>query len=444
MSTYLSMIHSADIIKKDLTHIWHPCAQMKDFEQCPPLIVHQAHGSYLETNQGQVIDALSSWWCKSLGHGHPAIIAAITQQLSKFEHVIAANTTHPSLAKLGEKLTEVTHKQHVFFASDGSSAVEIALKLTLHANQIKGTAHRNEFISLSNSYHGETLATLSVSDIGLYKKPYEGFGARCHFIDNIPYVSGVNDPLWHNAELNWNAIYPKLEQIKQNCCALIIEPIVQGSGGMRCYSAHFLKQLAEWAKKNAIYIIADEIMTGIGRTGKWLACEHAGIDADLICLSKGLTSGSIPLSCVLIDHSIYEMFYDDYSKGNSFLHSHTYSGNALAVSAALATLNVIESEGIIEQAQTLGNFMLDCFNQIARETGKLTNIRSIGAIVAADMVNRDNKRLSFSFYQEALKRGALLRPLGNTLYWLPPLNTSTQTIVKLAEITLNSLYAVYN
>ena len=416
---------------------------MKDFEQCPPLVVHKAKGSYLYTDQGVIIDALSSWWCKSLGHGHPAVLSAMKKQMNRFEHIIAANTTHPLLAELGEKLADISKKQHVFFACDGSSAVEIALKLALHANQVKGRNHRNEFISLKNSYHGETLATLSVSDLGLYKKPYEGYGVKCHFIDPLPYVSSVDDPIWKDADTCWQSVVTELEKIKTNVCALIIEPIIQGAGGMLCYSGDFLKKLANWAKKNDIYVIADEIMTGMGRTGKWLACHHADINPDLICLSKGLTSGAMPLSCVLIDNAIYQLFYDDYEHGHSFLHSHTHSGNALAVSAALATIKVLESEDINQQATELGYLMQQKFMQIANETKKLTNIRSIGGMVAGDMMALKNRRVGNELYQEALKRGALLRPLGRTLYWLPPLNTENQTIDKLAEITLNSIYAVY-
>ncbi|MBA2710039.1 MAG: adenosylmethionine--8-amino-7-oxononanoate transaminase [Tatlockia sp.] len=432
------------LIDKDLRHIWHPCAQMKDFEICPPVIINQAKGSYLYTDKGPLIDAGSSWWCKSLGHGHPAVVAAIKAQLDSFEHVIGANTTHRLLAEFGEKLMEISKRQHVFFASDGSSAVEIAMKLALHANQLKGQPHRTEFIALANSYHGETLGALSVSDLGLFKKPYEGYGVKCHFLDELPYVSDKNDPLWTDASNCWPTILAKLNKIKETACALIVEPIVQGASGMRIYSADLLKKLGTWARENNIYLIADEIMTGMGRTGEWLACHHADIEADLICISKGLTSGSLPLSCVLIDNPIYELFYDDYDKGKSFLHSHTFSGNALAVSAAMATIKVMEEEKINEQAEKLGVFMQQQFQQIAESSGNLINIRTVGAIVAGDLVANGKKRIGYQLYQEALSRGALLRPLGNTLYWLPPLNTDHQTIEKLAEITLNSINAIYD
>lgn len=438
------MVNVEQLIAKDLKHVWHPCAQMKDFETCPPIVIDRAKGSYLYTDRGPLIDAISSWWCKSLGHGHPAIIAAIEKQLQCFEHVIGANTTHPNMAELAEQLSDITGKQHVFFASDGASAVEIAMKLAMHAAQLKGHKNKNQFIALRNGYHGETLGTMGVSDLGLYKKPYEAFSIPCYFIDNIPYVSGTDDPLWQCADHYWEPIVKHLDRISEHVCALILEPIVQGAGGMLCYSADFLQKISSWAKSKDIYLIADEIMTGWGRTGQWLACEHAKVNPDLICLSKGMTSGSIPLSCVMLDNSIFNLFYDDYHKGNSFLHSHTYSGNPLAISAALATIKTIREEQIIDKARQLGDVMTTYLTQIAKLSGRLCNVRGIGSVVAADLTAVGDYRIGNEVYQQALKYGALIRPIGRTLYWLPPLNTDHETIGKLAEITLNSIKAAYD
>jgi adenosylmethionine-8-amino-7-oxononanoate aminotransferase len=437
------MVNVEQLIANDLKHIWHPCSQMKDFERYPPLVIERAQGSMLYTNKGPLIDAISSWWCKSLGHGHPAVVSAINTQLHRFEHVIGANTTHPDLVELGVHLSALTKKQHVFFASDGATAVEIAMKLAIHANQIKGFKEKNEFIALKNGYHGETFGTMSVSDLGIYKAPYGGFGVPCTFIDNIPYLNDKTDPLWNNCETHWSSIEIQLNRLRDKTCAVILEPIIQGAGGMLCYSADFLKRIASWAKSNGIYLIADEIMTGIGRTGKWLACDHAEINPDLICLSKGLTSGSLPLSCVMIDTEIFDLFYDDYNSGNSFLHSNTYSGNPLAVSAALATIKTIYEEHLIEKATLLGDEMFHSLQEVASITGKLNRVRGIGPVVAADLVNTANPRIGMEVYQQALALGALIRPMGNTLYWLLPLNTEKETVVKLAEITLNSIRAAY-
>lgn len=440
-------MHTADdkLIQRDLDHVWHPCTQMKDFEQVPPLIVQQAKGSYLQTNQGPIIDAISSWWCKSLGHGHPEVIAAIQQQLKRFEHVIGANTTHPILVELAEYLAELTGKQHVFFASDGSCAVEIAMKLALQAQQLRGHPERNQFIALENGYHGETLATLTISDLGLYKAPFQTFDTHPSMLQSIPYLHSSNDPLWANCETAWPIVLRQLERLKDQTCAIIFEPIIQGAGGMRIYSADFLAKLASFAKENGIYLIADEIMTGMCRTGKWLASEHASIAPDIICLSKGLTSGTIPFSCTLVDNDIYTLFYDDYEKGKSFLHSHTFSANALGASAALATLGVMTRDDMNHQAQALGAQMVQYFSAVATQSGQLENIRHLGAIVAADLKPHPHyARVGFQVYQQALRQGALIRPLGNTLYWLPPLTTDEQTIMKLAEITLNSIEKTYS
>lgn len=440
---FFSMSIFEQLIARDRQHIWHPATQMKDLESYPPLVIESAKGPWLYTDQGKIIDAISSWWCKSLGHGHPAVTQAIREQLACFEHVITANTTNVPIVELAELLTKITGKQHIFFASDGSSAVEIALKLALQANQIKGKGDKQAFIALKNAYHGETMAALSVSDLGVYKKPFEAFSLPCYFIDNIPYVSGREDPLWASCEALWPAIQQQLDAIPENVCAIIVEPLMQGAGGMLCYSADFLKRLALWAKARDIYFIADEIMTGLGRTGQWLACEHAGIEADMICLSKGLTSGALPMSVVMIDAAIYDLFYADYDAGKSFVHSHTYSGNPLAASAALATLKVMQAVNIPEKAQALEATMLKEFQAIAKNTAAISNIRALGGIVAGDLASNGKPRLNRQLAAAALNLGALLRPIGNTLYWLPPLNVEPEVISELAEITQKALGRLY-
>jgi adenosylmethionine-8-amino-7-oxononanoate aminotransferase len=437
------MVNTEELIQKDIQHIWHPCTQMKDFEDFPPIVVHGAKGNYLFTNHGQLIDGISSWWCKSLGHGHPNVITAIKKQLDQFEHVISANTTHPLAVELAETLRKITGKQHSFYASDGSSAVEIAMKLAVHATQLKGYKTKNQFVSLKNGYHGETLGTLAVSDLGLFKAPYHSLGINSFIINEIPYVSNQEDPYWHNCENHWSIIKKELDNISDQVCAIILEPIVQGAGGMLCYSQDLLRKISSWAKQNDVFLIADEIMTGIGRTGEWLACQHAKVEPDIICLSKGLTSGSIPFSCVMIDHEIFDLFYSDYDAKKSFLHSHTYSGNPLGVAAALATINTIQNENLIEHARNLGSVMFAQMQQIAQSCGFLTNVRGIGAITAADLIDAPKQRIGYEIYKSAISMGALIRPIGNTVYWLPPLNTDEKIIMNLAEITLNSIQEAY-
>lgn len=431
-------------LEKDHRYIWHPCSQMKDYESFKPLHVVQASGSYLQLQNGKkIIDAISSWWCKSLGHGHPGLKKAIQQQIEKFEHVLLVNTTNDTIINLSEKLASLTQTlDKVFYAGDGSSAVEIALKMSLHAQKIKGNQHKRSFLALQNGYHGETTGAMSVSDLGLYRDPYREMFFDTTYLSPLPYVAGIGDALWRDCGMIWKDIEKKLNACADDTAAVIVEPIVQGAGGMKIYSQDFLYRLRKWTKEKNIYLIADECMTGIGRTGKMLACQHANIEPDFLCLSKGLTSGWLPFSAVLTTQPIYDLFYDDYSSGNSFLHSHTYSGNTLGASVALAVLNIIEKEKLSERAADLGLLMQKHMQEISEETQQLKNVRTLGAIVAADLVNENNQpRLGYEVYKQAVERGALLRPLGDTLYWLPPLNVEESTLLELKRITKQAILA---
>lgn len=429
---------SFSLIERDLKHIWHPCSQMKDYESFKPALIKRAQGSFIELTDGsKLIDATSSWWCKTLGHSHPRLLAALLEQSESFEHVIFANTTHTKIVKLSEKLCALTDSLNkVFYAGDGSCAVEIALKMSIHSRQITGNTERRHFIALKNAYHGETLGTLSVSDLGIYKDAYQPLLFDSFFIENIPYVTSKNDPTWKDCSEYWPRIEAQLAPYADTTTALIVEPILQAAGGMKIYSQDLLKRLRNWCRYNDVHLIADEIMTGLGRTGKMLACDYANIEADFLCLGKGLTAGCLPFSAVLTSDAIYEKFYDDYENGKSFLHSHTYSGNALAASIALETLTIIEEENICAQANQIGEYMLTLMKDVATKTQQLKNVRQIGAMVAADLICDDPKRrLGFEVYQQATKLGALLRPIANTIYWLPPITTDSETLNLLAEIT---------
>ena len=426
--------------EKSLKHIWYPCSQMKDYEEFRPLVIKAAKGSYIELADGKkLLDAISSWWCKSLGHNHPRLKKAIIDQIEKFEHVILANTTHELIVNLSQELATLMPKlSKVFYAGDGSCAIEIAMKMSLHSRYINGDVKRNRFITLKDSYHGETIGALSVSDIGLYKAPYNTMLFQPYIIDMIPYVHSIYDPLWNDCSEKWDMLEKSLETYIDSTTALIVEPIVQGAGGMKIYSKDFLNRLAKWAKKHNIHLIADEIMTGIGRTGKMLACQHAEIIPDFICLAKGLTSGWMPFSAVLTTDDIYNKFYDDFSSGKAFLHSHTYSGNALGVAVALETLNIIKEERL--HTRDINHIMLKNMYEIKDKTGRLKNVRGIGGIVAADLIPNDKTpRLGYLIYQAAIKAGILLRPLGNTIYWLPPLNITDEEIEELKNKTMQVL-----
>lgn len=420
---------------------WHPGAQMKDYEKFKPLAIKRAYGSYLELINGQkVIDATSSWWCKLLGHNHPLLQKAALAQIEKFEHVLFAHTTHDTIVQLAQKLTSLAPGLNkVFYAGDGSSAVEIALKMSVHTRYLLQQKQRHHFIALKNGYHGETTGALSVSDLGLYKKPYTPLLFSAIFIEPA-YVRDLEDPVWLNAEEHWLKTEKILAPYAHTTTALILEPIIQGAAGMKIYSADFLARLIAWAKAHDIHIIADEIMTGIARTGKMLACEHASIQPDFVCLSKSLTAGWLPFSVVLTTDVIYQLFYDDYAEGRSFLHSHTYSGNALGASLALATLNIIEEDNLCAKAQALQAILYAYMKEIADKSQTLRNVRAIGGIVAADIIHGDGR--NHLLYQKAAEMGALIRPIGNTLYWLPPLTISAETLRDLKEITLKALLSL--
>jgi adenosylmethionine---8-amino-7-oxononanoate aminotransferase len=427
------IIYMSNFKELDLAHIWHPCMTIPSIKEYPPFVVNSAQGVYLYTDRGQIIDGIASWWCKSLGHRHPKVVAAIKTQLDKFEQVMMTNSTSELMLDFAQTLAKVTGKDKVLFASDGSSAVEIALKLALHAAQMRAEPWRQKFIALENGYHGETFATMAVSDLGRFKDPYKNINLECNFLRGLPYVSGKHDPLWQDCAAYWPNIEKQLVKYAKDSCALILEPIVQGSCGMRIYSADFLRRLANFARDNGIYLIADEIMTGCMRTGTWLALEHAGISADMICLSKGLSSGSLALSTVSVDDNIYKLF--EHEQENAFLHSHTFGGNPLSLAAGLATLQTLAQENFLTQVSYLETKMAALFADCAHDSGKITNIRSIGAIIAGDLIDIDVK----SFASIALNLGALLRPIGNTLYWLPPFIINDDVLEKLANITLQAL-----
>lgn len=429
-----------------LANNWHPCTQMKDYLHYPPLYVASASGSVLTLKNGQkVIDAISSWWCCSLGHSHPRLKNALSQQADHFAHVIFANATHAPIIHLGQKLAALCPGLNkAFYASDGSCAVEIALKMSLQIRKIQGNKHRLRVMALQNSYHGETLLALAASDIGIYRKTFEEILPDVNFLQGLPYLNSTEDPLWSDCAALWPTLQAQLDAQRATLTAIIVEPIVQGAGGMRIYSADFLRRLRAWTLQNDVHLIADEIMTGLGRTGLRLACEHAQIKPDFLCLGKGLTAGWLPMSVVLTTTENYNYFYDDYAVGKTFFHSHTHSGNALAAAVAVECLNILEEENHYKKVQMLSTELLTRLQNIAAKTHVLQNVRGIGAMVAADLLPKlDQPRIAYHIAQRATQMGVLLRPLGNTIYWLPPYTINDAELDKMSTITLQAIQEVY-
>lgn len=407
---------------------------MKDYLSFPPLNISSASGDFLFTKDSKkIIDIVSSWWCKSLGHGNVRIREAVYRQSKKFEHVILANTTNESIQNLSETLCLLCDMDKAFYGSDGSTAVEIALKMSIQAHYVAGNIKKNKVAYLQNSYHGENIFIHSVSDLSLYSKPYADLSKKNIKLDKIEYISNINE----KKKLNyWKEIEKKLEKNKERLASIIVEPIVQGAAGMKIYSPNLLSKLSKWAKKNNVYLIVDEVMTGLGRTGKTLASNYAKIKPDFICLMKNLTAGWLPLSVVLTKNKIYQKFYDDYETGKAFMHSNTFSGNALGVAAASEVLKIYKEENLFERVEKDSYKLTDILKNVNEKLNCFENIRGIGFIAAADLKSKifNKKRWGYEIYQEAVKLGLLLRPLGDTIYLLPPFNVKDSTLEMANEI----------
>jgi len=400
----------------DLDYIWHPCTQMKDHEFLPLIPIQKAKGVYLYDFDGNsYIDAISSWWVNIFGHSNDFINSKVKEQLDTLEHVILAGFTHKPAIDLAKKLVEITPKnlEKVFFADNGSSAVEVALKMSYHYFRNNGKV-KDVFLSLTNSYHGETIGALSVGDVELYKDTYKPL-----LIKNMQ-TPVPKEKTKEATEVALEALEEILQKNSDSISAFILEPLIQGAGNMHMYSSDYLKGARELTKKYNVHMILDEIMTGFGRSGSMFACEQANIEPDFLCLSKGLTGGYLPLSVVLTTNDIYGAFYCDYSEHKAFLHSHSYTGNPLACSAALATLELFEKENTIEKNRELSKYMGMWLKKLSK-LDSVENCRQTGMVAALDIKGyKAEDRIGLKVYQYALSKGVLLRPLGNTIYFMPP------------------------
>ncbi len=435
-----------EIRQRDLAVLWHPTTQMKDHEWLQLLPVKSGQGVWLEDMQGKrYIDAISSWWVNLFGHANPHISAAVSEQAGLLEHVILAGVTHEPAVRLAEKLVEITPLglERVFFADSGSSAVEISLKMSFHYWRNIGDSGRTRFVTLSNSYHGDTLGALSVGDAGLFKAAYEPLLME-------PLVAPSPDCFALPRE-QWDAhAAGKLAEMRKilaahegEISAVIIEPLVQCAGGMRMYPPSYLTGLRALCDEYRVHLIADEIAVGFGRTGSMFACEQGGIAPDFMCLSKGLTGGYLPMSAVMTSHTVYEAFYDEYTTLRGFLHSHSYTGNALACAAALATMDLFEQRDVLADNHDLAARMLDAVSPL-RDHDHVGDIRQTGMILAVEMVaQRDpmiqydwKERRGIQVYQHAMSNGVLLRPIGNVVYFMPPYVINPDEIRQMAQVAM--------
>jgi adenosylmethionine-8-amino-7-oxononanoate aminotransferase len=440
------------LTQRDLRAVWHPCTQMRDHETLPPIPIRRGEGVWLEDFDGKrYLDAISSWWVNLFGHANPRINGAIESQLRELEHVILAGFTHEPIVRLSERLLELAPRglAHCFYASDGSSALEIALKMSFHYWRNRGETRRTRFISLANSYHGETLGALSMGDVALYKEIY-----RPLLLDTITVKSPdcyYREPGESRADYSARAFAEMETALARHAgevCAVVVEPLVQCAGSMRMYDPVYLKLLRQACDKHRVHLIADEIAVGFGRTGTMFACEQAQITPDLLCLGKGLTGGYLPLSVCMTTDDVYEAFYAEYVTRKAFLHSHSYTGNPLACSAALATLDIFRDDDVIERNRQLAASMARATSSIA-EHPNVSEVRQTGMILAIEMVKEKTARTPFpwqerrglSVYRHALERGALLRPLGDVIYFMPPYVIKTEEIDFLARVAREGIEA---
>jgi len=431
--------------ERALKHLWYCCAQMKDYEMFPPLHVKEASGSYIILADGtKIIDAISSWWCKSLGHAHPDLTAALCDQARRAEHVMLAHMATEPVVELSSQLAQLfPGLTKVFFGGDGSTAVEIAVKMSYEVHRLAGHAGRTRVLALENGYHGETQLCAALSDVSAYKRGLLPMFVECPKLRGLPYVTSSRDPLWTDCSAHWPHLQHQLEQVGTELCAIILEPILQGAGGMRVYSADLLRRLREWTHLNGIHLIADEILTGFGRTGTPMACDHAPVVPDFVCLSKGLTGGFLPMSAVVTSEAHYAAFYAEHEEDKAFNHSNTFAGNALAAAVAVEALRTYKTQGFLERVSRLERELHERMEEVSTATGVLGPIRGIGGVVAADLrvPGATKARTGFRIYREAAMRGALVRPIGDTVYWLPPLNVEPSVLDDLARITIDAIVA---
>ncbi|MGB5589752.1 MAG: adenosylmethionine--8-amino-7-oxononanoate transaminase [Gammaproteobacteria bacterium] len=435
------------LVERDLAVLWHPCSQMKDYESLPMIPIRRGRGVWLEDFDGKrYLDAISSWWVNLFGHANPEINAAIRAQLEELEHVILAGFTHEPVLRLSEQLVAVTPPglARCFYADNGSSAVEVAVKMSFHFWRNQGQTTKTRFVTLNNSYHGETLGALAMGDVQLYKDTYKPLLMDTLTVPSPDCFNREQGESWEDySRRQFEPMERCLQQHADDICAVIVEPLVQCAGNMRMYHPVYLKLLREACDRYQVHFIADEIAVGFGRTGTLFACEQADVAPDFMCLSKGLTGGYLPLSVVLTTEQVYEAFYADYETLKAFLHSHSYTGNPLGCTAALATLEIFRSRDVIGRNAELARHMARAVSELAdhRHVGE---IRQHGMILAIEMVRGRKTREPFPWqerrglgvYRHSLENGVLLRPLGNVVYFMPPY------VIEEAEIDLIARTAI--
>ena len=440
----ISDLNQRSLVERSLDAVWHPCTQMKHHESFPLIAISKGKGAWLyDENGNALLDCISSWWTNLFGHANPRINEAITKQLEKIEHVMLAGFTHPPVVELSEKLSALTKGNlgHVFYASDGASAVEIALKMSHHYWQLQGKSQKKKFVCLENGYHGETLGALAVTDVAIFRDAY---GALLQDVYTMPSPDARKAKSGESADDVARQAAQELELLfekeHQQIAAIIVEPLVQCAGQMAMYSPEYLRLVRDLCNRYEIHLIADEIAVGCGRSGTFFACEQSQIWPDFLTLSKGISGGYLPLSLCMTTEKIYGAFYSDQTQ-QGFLHSHSYTGNPLACSAALASLEIFETEQVLEKNQSRARDLADAFAW-AKTDVRVEHWRQQGMILAFDIRRACLKNPSTfprQMFSECINEGLLIRPIANTVYVMPPYILSTEEAAQMGKAVARAL-----
>ncbi|SHO80777.1 Adenosylmethionine-8-amino-7-oxononanoate aminotransferase [hydrothermal vent metagenome] len=421
-------MRNKQLMNEDLKYIFHPCSQMKDYEKLPLIPIKRGKGSYIEDFEGnRYLDSISSWWVNLFGHSNDYINSAIKNQVEELEHVIFAGFTHKPAIDLARRLVAITPKplQKIFFADNGSSAIEIALKMSFQYFKNKGE-DRKLFVSLANSYHGETMGALAVSDTGLYKDIYS---------DILIKTIQAKSPALVDEDEAIEDMIRVLNKYKGEVSSVVIEPLIQCAGSMKMYNSSYITKLRKVCNDYGVFLIADEIAVGFGRTGTMFAIEQANISPDFLCLSKGLTGGYMPLSVVMMTNDIYSAFYCDYNEGKSFLDSHSYTGNTIACAVANAVLDIFENDNIIDSNKSKIEFIKK-HTQKFKLLDNVKEVRQRGMVCAIELDGYNAiDRIGLKVFQEALKQGVYIRPLGHIIYFMPPYCFTFDELTTMINVT---------
>lgn len=429
---------SRTLAARSLRSVWHPCTQMKRHEAQPLIAITRAQGPWLQAEDGRrLLDGISSWWVNLFGHGHPHIKAALVHQLDRLDHVMLAGFTHPPVVELSERLAALTGLGHAFYGSDGASATEIALKMSAHYWRNAGRPQKCRFVGLAGGYHGETVGALAVTDIELFREAYAPL-VRLGAVVTSPDARGAlqGEDSRAVARRAAAALQAWLAEHHASTAALILEPLVQCAAGMAMHDPEYLRLARALCDRYEVHLVADEIAVGFGRTGTMFAHQQAGILPDFLCLSKGLTGGTLPLSAVLTTDDVYAAFYDD-AVARGFLHSHSYTGNPLACRAAVATLELFEELDALKANELLARALDEALLPLASHP-RVRHARRRGMIWAWDVADAPPD-FSQRLQRESLARGLLLRPIGNTLYVMPPYILQADEVRHLGESAFAAL-----